>query len=300
MKRIFKIIFKIIFWIFIISIGIWIYFFSELDQLLLNLILINIFVYVLRTVLIEVVGSIVKNLLSRYIFIIIVNIVWIVFIFLLLFELSPIYSVAILSFLIVAISLTFQGIINNIVSGILLLSSGGFEVGDLIQTNNIDGIIKEITLNHIKLMDFDGSITYIPNRVAFNSSVTRYSHIELKKSDKLDLINVIKKVKKSFTGARKLTRYTKVVELLGTVNVEKIDELVEPVFKKYEPMFGTKPYFYVNNTVADRLSITLQILSKDPKLILEYFDPFLKDVLFQIYQNEINLDWNNNKKTEFR
>lgn len=296
MKRVFK----IIFWIFIITIGLWIYFFSRLDQLLLNLILINIIVYVLRTILIEVLNSLVKNLLSRYIFIIIVNIIWIVFVFLLLFELDPIYSITILSFLIVAISLTFQGIINNIVSGILLLSSGGFEVGDLIQTNNIDGIIKEITLNHIKLMDFDGSITYIPNRVVFNSSITRYSHIELNKFDKLDLTNVIKKVKKAFIGKKKLTRYIKAVELLGSVNGERIDELLEPVLKKYEPIFGIKPYFYVNYTIADRLSITLQILSKDPKLILEFFDPFLKDILFQIYQDEINFDWNNNTKTQLR
>ena len=296
MKRIFK----IIFWIFIISLGLWIYFFSGLDQLLLNLILINVLVYVLRTVLIEIVDSLVKNLLSRYTFIIIVNIIWIVFVFLLLFVLSPIYSIAILSFLIVAISLTFEGLINNIVSGIILLSSGGFEVGDLIQTNNIDGIVKDITLNHIKLMDFDGSITYIPNRVAFNSSVTRYSHIELKKSDRLDFTNVIKKVKKAFIGEKKLTRYIKVVELLGTVNGEKIDELLDPIFKKYEPIFGIKPYFYVNNTVADRLSITLQILSKDPKLILEFFDPFLKEILFQIYQDEINFDRNHNKNTQFR
>jgi len=214
--------------------------------------------------------------------------------------LDPIYSITILSFLIVAISLTFQGIINNIVSGILLLSSGGFEVGDLIQTNNIDGIIKEITLNHIKLMDFDGSITYIPNRVVFNSSITRYSHIELNKFDKLDLTNVIKKVKKAFIGKKKLTRYIKVVELLGSVNGERIDELLEPVLKKYEPIFGIKPYFYVNYTIADRLSITLQILSKDPKLILEFFDPFLKDILFQIYQDEINFDWNNNTNTQLR
>jgi len=295
-----KKLYKIIFWALILSIGFWIYFFSGWDRVILNLILINILVYILRTILIEIVDSVIKNLLSRYMFIIIVNIIWLVFVFILIFQLREVYALAILSFLIVAISLTFQGIINNIVSGILLLSSGGFEVGDLIQTNNINGIVKEITLNNIKLMDFDGSITYIPNRVAFNSSVTRYSHIELKKSDKIDLIEVFKKVKKAFIGEKKLTRYIKVLELLGIVNIEEIDRLLEPIFVKYEPIFGIKPYFYVNTTVADRLSITLQILTKDPKLILEYLDPFLKEILFMVYQEEINLDWNKNEKSKFR
>ena len=295
-----KKLYKIIFWALILSIGFWIYFFSGWDRVILNLILINILVYILRTILIEIVDSVIKNLLSRYMFIIIVNIIWLVFVFILIFQLREVYALAILSFLIVAISLTFQGIINNIVSGILLLSSGGFEVGDLIQTNNINGIVKEITLNNIKLMDFDGSITYIPNRVAFNSSVTRYSHIELKKSDKIDLIEVFKKVKKAFIGEKTLTRYIKVLELLGIVNIEEIDRLLEPIFVKYEPIFGIKPYFYVNTTVADRLSITLQILTKDPKLILEYLDPFLKEILFMVYQEEINLDWNKNEKSKFR
>jgi len=295
MKRIFK----IIFWIFIISIGIWVYFYSGLDQLMLNLILLNIITYILRAILIDIFESTIKNLLSRYISIIIVNIIWIVFVFLLLSKIAPTYTLAILSFLIVAISLTFQNIISNVVSGIILLSSGGFEVGDLIQTNGIDGIIKEITLNHIKLIDFDGSITNIPNRIVFNSSITRYTNLKFEKDEKLDLIHIIKKVKKTFTKEEKLTRYIKVVELLGSVNWEKIDELLEPVFKKYESIFGFKPYYYVNNTVADRVSITLQILSVEPKLILEYCNPFLKDVLFHIYHEEVNFDWEKNKKSNW-
>jgi len=209
------------------------------------------------------------------------------------------YFVAIISFLVVAVSLTFQNTINNIVSGIILLFSGVFEVGDLIQTNDIDGMIKEITLNHIKLIDFDGSITNIPNRIVFNSSITRYTNLKFEKGEKLDLIHIIKKVKKTFTKEEKLTRYIKVVELLGSVNCEKIDELLEPVFKKYESIFGFKPYYYVNNTVADRVSITLQILSVEPNLILEYCNPFLKDVLFHIYHDEVNFDWEKNKKSKW-
>jgi small-conductance mechanosensitive channel len=224
---------------------------------------------------------------------IIINIIWLIFPFWLVFIISPIYFVAIVSFLVVAISLTFQNIINNIASGIMLLSSEGFEVGDLIETNKVEGIVKEITLNSLKLEDFDGSITYIPNKNAFNSSVVRFTHKPIKKSKKIEISDVVKKFGKLIIGEKKITRYIKVVELLGTVDPENLEKLLVPIFDKYEPIFGTRPFFYVNTTVSgitNRLSITIQIITEDPTLILTYTDPLLKDILFKIYEADINYE----------
>jgi hypothetical protein len=251
--------------------------------------------YVLRSVLLDIFQSVIKNLFARYIFLMVLNIVWLIFPFWLLFVISPIYFVAIVSFLVVAISLTFQNIINNIASGIMLLSSEGFEAGDLIETNGVGGIVKEITLNHLKLEDFDGSFTYIPNKNAFNSSVVRYTHKPIKKEEKLEISEVIRKFGKIVIGEEKLTRYITVVELLVTVDTDKIDEILEPIFLKFESVFGIKPYYYANYTVSgitNRLSITLQILTKNPTLILKHKDQLLKEMLFNIYEHEINLGWN--------
>jgi len=278
-----------------IGIFVLIYFYFGFEQLLLNLILLNLAAFVVRSILNDVFHSLVKNLLIRYITMIIINIIWLIFPFWLIFIISPILFVAIISFLVVAISLTFQNIINNIASGILLLSSEGFEAGDLIETNGIEGIVKEVTLNSLKLVDFDGSITYIPNRNAFNSSVVRFTHKRIKKVKKIDISEVVKKFGKLITGEKKITRYIKVVELLGTVDPENLEELLVPVFDKYEPIFGTRPFFYANNTVSgiiNRLSITIQIITENPKLILTYTDPLLKDILFKIYEPEINYGWN--------
>jgi small-conductance mechanosensitive channel len=300
MKRVYR----IIIWIAIIGIFIVIFFFFGFEQLLLNIILLNLVAYVVRSIFIDLSHSLIKNLFIRYTFMIIINLIWLIFPFWLIFIISPIYFVAIISFLVVAISLTFQNIINNIASGIMLLSSEGFEAGDLIETNGIEGIVKEITLNSLKLEDFDGSITYIPNKNAFNSSVVRFTHKPIKKEKKIEISEVIKKFRKLVTGEKKITRYIKVVELLGSVDSEKLDELLTPIFEKYEPIFGTKPYFYANTTVSgitNRLSITIQIITEDPKLILTYTDPLLKDILFKIYEPEINYGWNsvneNNSRT---
>ena len=295
MKRIYKIIIWILFGgLFVLG-----YYYFGFQQLLLNILLLNMVAYVVRSVSIDVFQSLVKNLLVRYIVMLIINIAWLVFPFWLIFIVSPIYFVAIISFLVVAISLTFQNVINNIASGVMLLSSGGFEVGDLVETNGIVGIVNEITLNNLKLIDFDGSITYIPNKIAFSSSVVRYTHKPIQKEKKMEISDVVKSLGKIITGEKKLTRYIKVVELLGSIDSEQLEELLKPIFDKYETIFGIRPYFYVNNTVSAlniRLSITLQILTEDPKLILTYIDPFMKEILFKIYEQDINHGWKANEK----
>ncbi|MFX0136914.1 MAG: mechanosensitive ion channel domain-containing protein [Candidatus Hodarchaeota archaeon] len=293
MKRIYK----IIIWSILIGLFVWIYIYLGFEQLLLNLIFLNILAYLLRSILIDLAHSLTKNLFVRYISTIVINIIWLIFPFWLIFVISPIYSVAIISFLVVAVSLTFQNIINNVASGVLLLSSEGFEAGDLVETNGIQGIVKEITLNYLKLEDFDGSITYIPNKNAFNSSIVRFTHKPIKKEKKLGISDVIKKFGKILSSEKKITRYIKVVELLDSVDSEGLIELLEPVFDKYESIFGIRPYFYTNNTVSGlRLSITIQILTKDPKLILTYTDPLMKEILFKIYDKEINYGWDSYHK----
>jgi len=295
MKRIYK----LIEWIVIIGIFVLVYYYFGFQQLLLNVLLLNMVAYIARSVLIDVFQSLVKNLLVRYIVMLIINIVWLLFPFWLIFIVSPIYFVAIISFLVVAISLTFQNVINNIASGVMLLSSGGFEVGDLIETNGIIGIVKEITLNNLKLVDFDGSTTYIPNKIAFNSSVVRYTHKPIQKEKKIEISDVVKSIGKIITGEKKLTRYIKVVELLSSIDSEQLEKLLKPVFDKYEPIFGIRPYFYANNTVSAiniRLSITLQILAEEPELILTYLNPFMKEILFKIYKTEINYRWKADEK----
>ncbi|MFX1273564.1 MAG: mechanosensitive ion channel family protein, partial [Promethearchaeota archaeon] len=288
---------KAILYIILIVIGISIYFLPGLDQILLNLIILNILVYIARTIFIDIIESIIKNILTKYISILIINIIWLVFIFSLIFYLSPTYFIAIISFLVVAISLTFQNIINNIASGIMLLSSGGFEAGDYLEIGGIEGRVQEITLNHIKLISFDGSITYIPNKNAFNASVTKYTHRPLKRDKKIDLKATLKKVSKIITKEEKITRYVKVLELMNNVDVDKLDSILSPIFDKYEEIFGIRPYYYANNSVTGprvRLSITLQILTKKPELILSHTDLFLRDIVYEIYKDEIFFGWNNN------
>ena len=299
MKKFLKILLELIIFIIIIGIGYWVYFYSGLEQLLINLILINIFVYFLRTILVGLSNVIVKSRIVRYTFALVVNITWLGFIFSLLFFISPIFTIAIISFLLVAISLTFSDIINNIASGIILISREDIEIGDLVEINNVQGIVDEINLNYTVIKEFDGVLTYIPNKNVFNASVVKFTHRRSK-----ELFKVKKDIKKNIKDfgslikkGEKTTLYTKSIEILSTVNPENLDNILTPVFDKYEPLLGVRPDYLVDTTTADRLKIILLIMAKYPNLVLEYIDVFLRDILYKLYPNEIFMGWGSGEQS---
>ncbi|UCC20525.1 MAG: hypothetical protein JSV62_04345, partial [Promethearchaeota archaeon] len=86
-----KKIFKILIWLGFITVFLLIYFYFGFNLLLMNLILLNIVAYFLRSILIDIFQSLIKNLFARYIVMIIINIIWLIFTFWLLFVVSPIY-----------------------------------------------------------------------------------------------------------------------------------------------------------------------------------------------------------------
>ena len=291
MRKFLKIILEFIIFIIILGIGYWVYYYSGLDQLLINLILINIFVYLLRTILVGLSNLIVKSRIIRYAFALIVNVIWLGFIFTLLLFVSPTFTIAIISFLLVAISLTFSDIINNIASGIILISKEEIEIGDLVEINNIQGIINEINLNYTVIKELDGVLTYIPNKNVFNASIIKFTNRRLKEielfKDMKDVKKNLKEFGKLITKGEKTTLYTKSVEILSSVNPENLDNLLSPVFDKYQSLFGVKPDYLVDTTTFDRLKIILLIMVESPNLVLEYIDLFLRDILYSLYPTKI-------------
>ncbi|MFX1337147.1 MAG: mechanosensitive ion channel domain-containing protein [Promethearchaeota archaeon] len=208
---------------------------------------------------------------------------------------SPTFTIAIISFLLIAISLTFSDIINNIASGIILISKEDVEIGDLVEINNIQGIVQEINLNYTIIKELDGVLTYIPNKNVYNASVVKFTHrrekeLELFK-DRKDIKKNIKEFSKLITKGERRTIFTKSVEILSTINPENLDNLLSPVFDKYEHLFGQRPDYLVDTTTFDRLRIILVIMAKSPNLVLEYIDAFLRDILYKLYPNEIFIGW---------
>ena len=218
---------------------------------------------------------------------------------------NPNFLVAILSFLIVSISLNLSKIINNITAGALLLGSGQFEVGDLVESNGIQGLVSEVNLNYTKIIEFDGVEVIIPNTNIYGSTIRKFTHKKYKEynrpqkkdfTKKQQYKEYVKMINKLLSSGIKTTRYIKTVELLGTVDPYKLPELLSKVFERYEPIFGTRPDYIVETTRFGRVRIAFHINSPKPNLVVQYLDSFLRDVLLQLYHEEIYEGWDDYKK----
>jgi small-conductance mechanosensitive channel len=74
--------------------------------------------------------------------------------------------------LVVIIGLAAQSTFANIISGILIVISRPFRVGDLIKIgNNYHGFVDDITLRHTVILDFQNRRIIIPNSIMGNETI---------------------------------------------------------------------------------------------------------------------------------
>ena len=91
--------------------------------------------------------------------------------------------VALVSVVSLALSLAFQSIMTNIFSGIILLFSRPFVVGNFVTINGISGTVKEITLMRTKIATTDNKVEWIPNGSIEAANITNYSSEPLRRVD---------------------------------------------------------------------------------------------------------------------
>jgi small-conductance mechanosensitive channel len=260
-------------------------------------IIVNIIVYIARTILLGIANKTIKGKILRFLISIIINFTWVGFLLWFVFLINLTFGLAITSFLIVAISLTFRDRINNVVSGAMIIINEGFEVGDLIETNGVQGIVEDISLNYTQIRQFNGIISILPNQMVFNSTITKFTNkISLAEENILSeeagfFERYGDKLSRLVSKGKKLTRFIKIIEIRPNIDPENLDNLLDIVFDKYEPLMGYRPIFYVNKTTFDRCSITLQLIGEDPNLIILYANSFLRDVLYRLYNDEVFESW---------
>ncbi|MFX1236871.1 MAG: mechanosensitive ion channel domain-containing protein [Promethearchaeota archaeon] len=279
---------------------------DEWDSLLGNLIITNIIIYIARKPVKAFLAYIFKRQIYRTYISIVLNVIFAVFILWLLFILSRNLFIALISFLVVTISFTLKTIINNVASGAYMLAVEQFNIGDLVETNDIQGLIREISLNHTKLEELDGTNVILPNSSIFGSTMVKFTHKRLKSLDDMQFEEIkrnkkayrryLKRFKKIMNIEKKITRYVKPIEILGSVDSKKLDDSLLNVANKYEKIFGEHPDYAVDTIAWGRLKINLYITSRTPQLLIDYLDAFLRDFVFELYSEEIYEGWDRYKK----
>ncbi len=72
----------------------------------------------------------------------------------------------------VAIGFAFKDIFQNLLSGILLLLSEPFRIGDQIVVKNFEGVVEDIEIRATVIRTYDGRQVVIPNSEIYTSAVT--------------------------------------------------------------------------------------------------------------------------------
>ena len=89
--------------------------------------------------------------------------------------------IALVSVFGLAISLAVQDVLSNIASGLVILFSHPFELGDYVSTNDGDGTVYEISLTHTKLDTPDGQRIMLPNSTMVSGKIVNYSSLGIRR-----------------------------------------------------------------------------------------------------------------------
>lgn len=82
---------------------------------------------------------------------------------------------AVFSLLGLALSLSLQNLLGNLISGVVLLFTRPFAVGDYIEIQSMAGTVKQVDLFQTQLNSIDNKRIYIPNSDVLSSTITNYS-----------------------------------------------------------------------------------------------------------------------------
>ena len=83
----------------------------------------------------------------------------------------------------IAIGISSQTSLSNIISGLFLLSEKPFEVGDVIRVGDKTGIIDSIDLMSTKIRTFDNLFIRIPNEAIIKTEVTNITRYPIRRMD---------------------------------------------------------------------------------------------------------------------
>ncbi len=84
---------------------------------------------------------------------------------------KPVDLLAGLGFFSIAIGFAFQDILENTLSGVLLLFREPFTSGDQIEVEGVRGTVEGITIRETRIVTFDGQLVVIPNADVYKNAI---------------------------------------------------------------------------------------------------------------------------------
>lgn len=91
--------------------------------------------------------------------------------------------IAILSVVLLAISMSVQGVLGNVAGGVQVISTRPMAAGDFVKIGDISGTVKEVELTYTQLETFSGEMVHIPNSVTATKEIINYTALGRRRLD---------------------------------------------------------------------------------------------------------------------
>lgn len=91
--------------------------------------------------------------------------------------------VALASVLTLAVSLSLQNMLTNVIGGFTILSTHPFRSGDYVEIAGQSGTVQEINMTYTRLATFDNKLISIPNSAVVAAQIVNYSAADTRRVD---------------------------------------------------------------------------------------------------------------------
>ncbi len=201
---------------------------------------------------------------------------------------------------------------SNILGGLWILFTHPYGVGDFISvpTNSqYSGLVIDVSINYTKILRLNRKVVIIPNGIMVNSVISNSNIIFDKnyimehrlesnllkqgKSIKVKQVNLPTNLIDSiYYGEYVYFPFNfeiKVDLVKPNPTIETIKQKLNEICDRYSPIFGFKPEFYFVDYTA-RILVTIKIITRDPKLILNKYADLMQDIANKLYLDKFFLE----------
>ncbi|MFX0079095.1 MAG: mechanosensitive ion channel domain-containing protein [Candidatus Hermodarchaeota archaeon] len=189
-----------------------------------------------------------------------------------------------------AIGLAIGQAVRNFVSGLYVIFSRPFHVEDYVQIGEVEGIVKEISMNYTKLLQPDGSDILVPNVKVLESEVKNFMFEKQKLAGLLEIVEkvdrkqrtVLQKVSKVIE-VEKIVRYVFTMAFHTSQDLQKLRAAFDKVCKKWGTTFGFRPLYEITEVEQFSFTYNFILFSDKARKILEFKPKFMDEILNAIF-----------------
>lgn len=167
----------------------------------------------------------------------------------------------------VAFSLSLQGSLSNVMSGITLLFTKQFAVDDYIEAGGVSGTVVEIGMSHCRLRTPDNKDIYVPNSTIVSEKIINYS---TEKNRRVDIT----------------------IGVSYSADIDKVKKLLQGVVDSTPQVLKEEPVFVgITAYQSSCIDYTVRVWTKNGEYWNAYL-PMLEKIKRVFDENNIEIPYN--------